>query len=312
MLRREQAARNLRHAGVSEGWAAVIEAYTHVGGASFDGPHGRVAQDVTSPQNDVRRPARSPREAGSPLAWREMTERTIGDGPHPIADAAEGAPDAAQNAPDAAQNAPDAPETTPDAPKTTVEKTSADERKTTAAETKPARARATKKATTAKSPKAKSPTGSARRVRKARPATDRNGAAGEGDEREAAANSKAAAEADPSVLLERVAELAALAERQQALLENEKAERDKLQVKLDKESQRLKAAEQQVTRLESNYSDVAAELVTEGAAREQAELDLARCEETAAVLERQMHLNWSRLKASEAQEAKRRWWRGNS
>ena len=60
---------------------------------------------------------------------------------------------------------------------------------------------------------------------------------------------------------------------------------------------------------------LSSQLEAERAAREQAEVDLARVDEKAAILEQQVNLTWSQLKVSEEEQqqgTQRRWWRGDS
>jgi hypothetical protein len=77
----------------------------------------------------------------------------------------------------------------------------------------------------------------------------------------------ATAVVDASILLDRVAELTSVAERQRVRLDEDEAERNRLQSELKNERQRRETAERRLVDLEGRYNELAAELASEREAR---------------------------------------------
>ena len=116
---------------------------------------------------------------------------------------------------------------------------------------------------------------------------------------------------DAQQLLDRLAEVISESERAHVRLESERAKRERLEAALRKEHDLREKSEQALAQAKSAGAALSAELKAERAAREQAESNLARVDEKASILEQQVNLSWSQLKATEEEEQRspsRRWW----
>jgi hypothetical protein len=116
---------------------------------------------------------------------------------------------------------------------------------------------------------------------------------------------------DAQQLLDRLAEVISRSERAHVHLESEREKRERLEAALAKEHDLREKAERALAQAKSAGAALSAELKAERTAREQAESNLARVDGKASILEQQVNLSWSQLKANEEEEQRtpsRRWW----